>query len=189
MFFLQNEFLCRFVILSFTKGFHSQHMSCTILRTHSLCVNGVSDILRVLTSDKVTPNVFTQWSMILLSWLLLHLSTFFKCHLIGSGTDFSQIHTSSSASVPIFWQPWSEEIQQTPEWALYQIPPQTVGPTSNTLNSDPNLTISLGVGKWVPHSNRTKEQEVRKLKVHTEYNGRSLSTLQEMFEIGMVWVS
>lgn len=98
MFFLQNEFLCRFVILSFTKGFHSQHMSCTILRTHSLCVNGVSDILRVLTSDKVTPNVFTQWSMILLSWLLLHLSTFFKCHLIGSGTDFSQIHTSSSAS-------------------------------------------------------------------------------------------
>lgn len=46
MFFLQNEFLCRFVILSFTKGFHSQHMSCTILRTHSLCVNGVSDILR-----------------------------------------------------------------------------------------------------------------------------------------------
>lgn len=60
MFFLQNELLCRFVILSFTKGFHSQHMSCTILRTHSLCVNGVSDILRVLTSDKVTPNVFTQ---------------------------------------------------------------------------------------------------------------------------------
>lgn len=46
MFFLQNELLCRFVILSFTKGFHSQHMSCTILRTHSLCVNGVSDILR-----------------------------------------------------------------------------------------------------------------------------------------------
>lgn len=64
--------------------------------------------------------------------------------------------------------------------------PQTVGPTSNTLNSDPNLTISLGMGKWVPHSNRTKEQEVRKLKVHTEYNGRSLSTLHEMFEIGMV---
>lgn len=30
---------------------------------------------------KVTPNVFTQWSMILLSWLLLHLSTFFKCPL------------------------------------------------------------------------------------------------------------
>lgn len=129
MFFLQNEFLCRFVILSFTKGFHSQHMSCTILRTHSLCVNGVSDILRVLTSDKVTPNVFTQWSMILLSWLLLHLSTFFKCHLIWQS---SQIHTSSSASVPVFWQPWSEEIQQTPEWALYHIPPQTVGLISNT---------------------------------------------------------
>lgn len=155
MFFLQNEFLCRFVILSFTKGFHSQHMSCTILRTHSLCVNGVSDILRVLTSDKVTPNVFTQWSMILLSWLLLHLSTFFKCHLSWQWYRL----LSDSHYFLCFWQPWSEEIQQTPEWARYKIPPQTVGLTSNTLNSDPNLTISLGVGKWVPHSNLLKNRK------------------------------
>lgn len=99
MFFLQNEFLCRFVILSFTKGFHSQHMSCTILRTHSLCVNGVSDILRVLTSDKVTPNVFTQWSMILLSFIhILQMS--FKLAVVQTPLRFTL--------VPLLLLPYSD---------------------------------------------------------------------------------
>lgn len=185
MFFLQNEFLCRFVILSFTKGFHSQHMSCTILRTHSLCVNGVSDILRFFNIWQGHPECL---------YSMKHDSAFMTSvtfiHILQMSFELAVVQIPLRFTlVPLLLLPWSEEIQQTPEWARYKIPPQTVGLTSNTLNSDPNLTISLGVGKWVPHSNRTKEQEVRKLKVHTEYNGRSLSTLQEMFEIGMVWVS
>lgn len=172
MFFLQNEFLCRFVILSFTKGFHSQHMSCTILRTHSLCVNGVSDILRFFNIWQGHPECLYSMkhdSAFMTSVTFIHiLQMSFKLAVVQTSLRFTLVPLLLTALV------WGNP---------------TVGLTSNTLNSDPNLTISLGVGKWVPHSNRTKEQEVRKLKVHTEYNGRSLSTLQEMFEIGMVWVS
>lgn len=46
MFFLQNEFLCRFVILSFTKRFHSQHELYTQYWEPTPCgVNEISDIL------------------------------------------------------------------------------------------------------------------------------------------------
>lgn len=128
MFFLQNEFLCRFVILSFTKGFHSQHMSCTILRTHSLCVNGVSDILRFFNIWQGHPECLYSMkhdSAFMTSVTFIHiLQMSFKLAVVQTPLRFTL--------VPLLLLPWSEEIQQTPEWALYQIPPQTVGLISNT---------------------------------------------------------
>lgn len=128
MFFLQNEFLCRFVILSFTKGFHSQHMSCTILRTHSLCVNGVSDILRFFNIWQGHPECLYSMkhdSAFMTSVTFIHiLQMSFKLAVVQTSLRFTL--------VPLLLLPWSEEIQQTPEWALYQIPPQTVGLISNT---------------------------------------------------------
>lgn len=128
MFFLQNEFLCRFVILSFTKGFHSQHMSCTILRTHSLCVNGVSDILRFFNIWQGHPKCLYSMkhdSAFMTSVTFIHiLQMSFKLAVVQTSLRFTL--------VPLLLLPWSEEIQQTPEWARYKIPPQTVGLTSNT---------------------------------------------------------
>lgn len=128
MFFLQNELLCRFVILSFTKGFHSQHMSCTILRTHSLCVNGVSDILRFFNIWQGHPECLYSMkhdSAFMTSVTFIHiLQMSFKLAVVQTSLRFTL--------VPLLLLPWSEEIQQTPEWALYQIPPQTVGLISNT---------------------------------------------------------
>lgn len=128
MFFLQNEFLCRFVILSFTKGFHSQHMSCTILRTHSLCVNGVSDILRFFNIWQGHPECL---------YSMKHDSAFMTSvtfiHILQMSFKLAMVQTSLRFTlVPLLLLPWSEEIQQTPEWARYQIPPQTVGLISNT---------------------------------------------------------
>lgn len=128
MFFLQNEFLCRFVILSFTKGFHSQHMSCTILRTHSLCVNGVSDILRFFNIWQGHPECL---------YSMKHDSAFMTSvtfiHILQMSFELAVVQIPLRFTlVPLLLLPWSEEIQQTPEWALYQIPPQTVGLISNT---------------------------------------------------------
>lgn len=128
MFFLQNELLCRFVILSFTKGFHSQHMSCTILRTHSLCVNGVSDILRFFNIWQGHPECL---------YSMKHDSAFMTSvtfiHILQMSFELAVVQIPLRFTlVPLLLLPWSEEIQQTPEWALYQIPPQTVGLISNT---------------------------------------------------------
>lgn len=155
MFFLQNEFLCRFVILSFTKGFHSQHMSCTILRTHSLCVNGVSDILRFFNIWQGHPKCLYSMkhdSAFMTSVTFIHiLQMSFKLAVVQTSLRFTLVPLLLTALV------WGNPTD--PRMSPISNTPQTVGLTSNTLNSDPNLTISLGVGKWVPHSNLLKNRK------------------------------